>query len=302
MFCRPKQARYNARPDAPDPIFAKQMPTHAAFFLAEGRRDDLCGLDRPVQPARCPHTKKGRATLRETPNISVSVVVPALNEERHLGNLLSDIERQTRRPQEVIVVDAGSEDATVAVAQEFAGVLVLRGERPVARGRNLGGLSASGEVVIFLDADVRLPEAFLERFVGDFTLRDLDVACPLYAPRDSTPAVERFHEIFNLTTRALEGVLPSGAGICVAVRGGLFRRSGGFDPRLKFDDIELIRRLSRGRRFGIVGEPVFVSDRRYRERGVSRTILEYALMALLFALGRFSWANLFDYEFGNHVY
>jgi glycosyltransferase involved in cell wall biosynthesis len=233
---------------------------------------------------------------------SVSVVVPALNEERHIGHLLRDIGRQTRRPWEVIVVDAGSHDGTVAVAREFAGVRVLHGEPPVARGRNLGGRSTSGDVVVFLDADARLPETFLERFVEDFTRRRLDVACPLYAPHDSTPAVERFHRAFNLITRAFQGILPSGAGICVAFRGDLFRESRGFDPKLKFDDIELIRRLSVGRRFGIVEEKVFVSDRRYREHGVTRAILEYSLMALFFALGKYEWANRLDYEFGKHAH
>jgi glycosyltransferase involved in cell wall biosynthesis len=232
---------------------------------------------------------------------SVSVVVPALNEERHVGHLLGDIERRTRRPQEVILVDAGSHDATVAVAETFAGVRVLHGEPHVAMGRNLGGCSASGDIVIFLDADARLPEEFLERFVRDFTDRNLDVACPLYVPHDSTPAVERFHRVFNLVTRAFQDILPSGAGICVAVRGDLFRRSRGFNPTLKFDDIELMRRLSRGRRFGIIEEKVFVSDRRYREDGVARAILEYSLMALFFAFGRYEWANRLPYEFGNHT-
>ena len=232
---------------------------------------------------------------------SVSIVVPALNEESHVGHLLSDIRRQTRRAQEVIVVDAGSHDRTVAVAREFAEVRILHGESPVARGRNLGGLKAGGDIVVFLDADTRLPETFLHDFLEDFLVRQLDVACPLYTPRDSTPAVERFHKVFNLVTRALQGILPSGAGICMAVRGDLFRRSRGFDPALKFDDIELIRRLSRGRRFGIVEREVFVSDRRYKERGVRRAILEYSLMALVFALGKFEWANYIDYEFGDHA-
>jgi glycosyltransferase involved in cell wall biosynthesis len=233
--------------------------------------------------------------------LSVSIVVPALNEESHLGHLLSDIRRQTRRPQEVIVVDAGSCDRTVAVAREFAEVRILHGEPPVARGRNLGGMEAGGDVVIFLDADVRLPETFLEDFLGDILGRQLEVACPLYVPYDSTPAVERFHRVFNLVTRTFQGVLPSGAGICLAVRGDVFRRSRGFDPGLKFDDIELIRRLSRGRRFGIVEREVLVSDRRYKEHGVPRAILQYSLMALVFALGRFEWANHIDYEFGNHA-
>ena len=241
-------------------------------------------------------------TSTGTSGTSVSVVVPVLNEERNVGHLLRDLERQTRMPQEVIVVDAGSRDATVAVAQRFAGARILHGKRPVAEGRNLGGRSASGDVVVFLDADVWLPEDFLQRFVENFLCRGLDVACPLYVPHDSTPAVVRFHEAFNLITKAFQDLLPSGAGICLAVRGDLFRQSKGFDPGLKFDDIELIRRLSRGRRFGIIEERVFVSDRRYKEHGVARAILQYSLMALFFALGRFEWANCFDYEFGNHAH
>jgi hypothetical protein len=78
----------------------------------------------------------------------------------------------------------------------------------------------------------------------------------------------------------------------MAVRGDLVRQSEGFDPRLKFDDIELIRRLSESRRFGVVEEKVFVSDRHYKEHGVARAILQYSLMALFFAIGKFEWANL----------
>ena len=231
---------------------------------------------------------------------TVSVVIPALNEERLLGGLLSDLAAQTRPPDEVIVVDAGSEDATVSVAERFPFVEVLHSSPPVAVGRNAGGRHASGDVLVFLDADARLPKRFLERFLAVFEGRGLDVACPLYYPHDSTWAVERFHDLFNLTTRAFQKVLPSGAGTCIVVRGPLFRGGAGFDPAYKFDDIELIRRLARDHRFGIIGETVFLSDRRYREQGVARTIAQYSFMALVFALGRFEWADVVDYEIGKH--
>jgi glycosyltransferase involved in cell wall biosynthesis len=229
-----------------------------------------------------------------------SVIVPALNEEGYIGSLLSDLAAQSRRPEEVLVVDAGSVDSTVQIARQFPFAQVLAGAPPVAEGRNLGGRKAKGDVLIFLDADVRLCEGFLEGFLEEFEARHLDVACPLYFPYRSTPGVERFHALFNLVTRACQGALPSGAGHCVAVRGDTFRESRGFDASLRFDDIELIRRLSKGRRFGIVGQRVFVSDRRYRDQGTTRMILRYSLMALFFALGRFHWANCIDYEFGNH--
>jgi hypothetical protein len=100
--------------------------------------------------------------------------------------------------------------------------------------------------------------------------------------------------------RAFETTLPSGAGHCIALRSKLFRESHGFDPSLKFDDIELVRRLSKGRRFGYVGASVFVSDRRYREQGIPRTFLSHLLMAPAFALGKFEWTNRVAYEFGEH--
>ena len=231
----------------------------------------------------------------------MSVVIPALNEERHIGSLLSDVIGQTRKADEVIVVDAGSKDATASVVKRFPGVVLLSGTPPVAAGRNLGGRSASGDVLIFLDADVTLPKNFFESFLEEFEDRRLDIACPLYVPHDSTPAIRGVFAFFNLLFRAVERLMPSGAGHCIAVRGEVFRESGGFDPDLKFDDIELIRRVAKGRRFGIIPERVYVSDRRYREHGVLRMVSRYLLMSLFFALGKYRWANYLDYEFGSHT-
>ena len=229
----------------------------------------------------------------------MSLVIPALNEERHLGQLLSDIQRQTQSPDEVIVVDAGSTDATVDIAKRLQAV-ILHGEPPIARGRNLGGYSATGDLIFFLDADTRLPETFLEDFVCEVERRSLDMACPRYLPYDSTPTIRAIHAFWHMVLKVFERTLPSGAGHCIALRSKLFRESRGFDPSLKFDDIELVRRLSKGARFGYVGASVLVSDRRYKEQGILRTLLLHLLMAPAFALGKFEWANHVTYEFGDH--
>jgi glycosyltransferase involved in cell wall biosynthesis len=231
----------------------------------------------------------------------LSVVIPALNEERHVGSLLSEVMRQTKTADEVIVVDAGSGDDTASIVRRFPGVILLAGTPPVAAGRNLGGRSAGGDVLVFLDADVRLEEDFFEGFLEEFERRRLDVACPLYTPYRSTPAIRGVFAFFNALFKSAERLSPSGAGHCIAVRGEVFRKSRGFDPELKFDDIEIIRRLSKGRRFGIIAQRrVYVSDRRYREHGVPRMLLTYLLMGLFFALGKYSWANHLTYEFGRH--
>ncbi len=230
----------------------------------------------------------------------LSVIVPALNEERHVGSLLSDVLGQVRAEDEVIVVDAGSEDGTVPVVERFPDIVLLAGSSPVAAGRNMGGRKAWGDVLIFLDADVRLSAGFFERFLKEFEERRLDVACPLYVPHRSTPAIRGVFAFFNLVFKVFERVLPSGAGHCIAVRGEVFRASEGFDPSLKFDDIELIRRLAKGRCFGIVAERVYVSDRRYSKHGIGNMLLRYMLMSLSFALGKYRWANRIEYEFGKY--
>ena len=231
----------------------------------------------------------------------LSVVIPVLNEERHLGQLLSDIRRQSLRPGEVIVVDAGSRDATVRIAKVSC-TAVLHGEPPVARGRNVGGYSAKGDLIFFLDADTRLPQNFFEEFVCEVERRHLDIACPRYLTYGSSPTIRAIHAFWNALLKGFERTLPSGAGHCIALRSKLFRESSGFDPSLKFDDIELVRRLAKARRIGLVGTNVLVSDRRYREQGILRTFLSHLLMAPAFALGKFEWANRVDYEFGNHAH
>ena len=246
------------------------------------------------------HTQRTRGPGEGGAAGTISIVIPALNEELLLGGLLSDLASQSRPPDEIFVVDAGSEDATVAVAERCPFVEVVKSTPPVAIGRNAGGRRTSGDVIVFLDADARLPGDFLGRFVGAFWRRGYDLACPLYYPHDSTRVVEIFHDLFNLITRTTQNLSPSGAGTCIAVRGDLFRGSIGFDPAFKFDDIELVRRLAKGRRFGIIEEKVLLSDRRYREQGFARTVAQYCFMGLVFAFGKFEWANGMNYDIGKH--
>lgn len=95
----------------------------------------------------------------------VSVVVPARNEELNLHHLLESLRLQTLQPYEIIVVDDCSEDRTRAIAESY-GVTVVAGTAPPPgwTGKNWavwnGYNRSSGDVLVFLDADIRLaPEA-----------------------------------------------------------------------------------------------------------------------------------------------
>lgn len=231
----------------------------------------------------------------------MSIVIPTLNEEGYVGSLLSDIAGQTRKADEVIVVDGRSQDATVSVVERFPGVDLLIGAPPVANQRNLGGRKASGDILVFLDADVRLPETFLESFLRRIEQRNLDVACPLYMPYRSSLLIESIHAYVNVVFVLLQKVLPSGAGHCIAVKREVFQCSPGFNPNLKVgEDVALVRKLSKDYRFGIVAKKLFVSDRRYKKEGVPRMLIKILLLSIIFTLGKFEWANRIAHEFGSH--
>jgi glycosyl transferase family 2 len=227
------------------------------------------------------------------------VIIPTLNEERHVGALLSDIAARTRKPDEVLVVDVGSTDGTVPVVRRFPLAELLAGTPPVACGRNLGRPEGDRGGLDLTRRRRSALRGFPRGVRGQRARRGLST---VYVPHRSTPAIEAFHTLFNLVTRVFQDALPSDAGLCIAVKRRVFQESRGFDSGLTFDGIELIRRLSKERRFGIVEERVFVLDWRYWEQGTPRMVLRYSLMALLVALGKFSGANHIGYKFGGHEY
>ena len=97
---------------------------------------------------------------------SVSVIIPAYNEETSIGACLRSLREQGCGPLEIIVVDDGSTDGTVAMARSF-GVTVLRQDhRGMAASRNLGARRAGGTILVMIDADMILAPDYVERITA----------------------------------------------------------------------------------------------------------------------------------------
>ena len=86
----------------------------------------------------------------------LSIIVPVLNESANLADLLARLGPLRHEGLEVLLVDGGSTDNTVALA-ERGGLRVIHSERGRARQMNAGAAHASGEVLLFLHADTQLP-------------------------------------------------------------------------------------------------------------------------------------------------
>ena len=175
----------------------------------------------------------------------------------------------------MILVDGGSDDATIQVAARFSAVRLLASPRGRARQMNAGARAARGDILLFLHADTRLPEGGLGAVSA--ALDDARVVGGRFDVRfDSPRPVLRMIAFFmNLRSRA-SGI--STGDQAIFVRREVFETMGGYPDMPLMEDIELSRRLKRRGRLAALPSRVTTSARKWEREGALRT------MALMWAL------------------
>ncbi|HET7276401.1 MAG TPA: TIGR04283 family arsenosugar biosynthesis glycosyltransferase [Longimicrobiaceae bacterium] len=199
----------------------------------------------------------------------ISIILPALDEGAAIADTLRSLQDARLAGHEVVVVDGGSSDNTVALARPHAD-LVLEGSRGRARQMNQGATAASGEVLLFLHADTVLPDG-AALLIADALSREavkwgrFDVR--LSGARPILRVVER---LMNLRSR-LTGMATGDQAIFV--RAMLFERVGGFPDQPIMEDLALSRALLAHSRPACIRKPVITSSRRWEENGAIATII-----------------------------
>lgn len=213
-------------------------------------------------PTRRPAGKKRLQTI--------SVIIPAHNEERYLKQTLSALRRQKYPAREVIVVANGCTDNTANVAREFCDRLVVLSQKNLGVARNLGARMAKGELLVFLDADTVLEKNALRIIAENFSRKH--AAGTLKGGPDSDRfAYRMIYLLKNFMHRASLHHGSSGVILCWKKH---FIQLGGFNEKLEVrENSELIRRLERFGRYTYIGKTsAITSMRRYERRGVRRMI------------------------------
>jgi rSAM/selenodomain-associated transferase 2 len=212
--------------------------------------------------------------------VKLSIIVPALDEERALPATLAAAAPLRARGHELIVVDGGSLDATREIARAAAD-RVLDAARGRARQMNAGARAASGDVLVFVHADTRLPGDADEcirrgletgRAWGRFDVR-ID---------GRSAALAAVARLMNLRSRAT-GIATGDQ--AMFVRREAFRRVGGFPDVELMEDVVLSRALGGVSPPACLRERVTTSGRRWEERGVARTVALMWWLRLRFFLG-----------------
>lgn len=230
----------------------------------------------------------------------LSIVIPTLNEEKYLPRLLEVIKKQSFRDWEIIVADAGSKDKTVNLAKA-AGCQVVKGGRP-AKGRNEGVKKAKGDLILFLDADVVLPRACLNKAVREFQKRGLGVAAFPLAPYTKKKLPKfLFDFFFNYPLKLLEERWPHGVGAGIFIKKALHQKIGGWDESIKIaEDHDYVQRATKHGKFGAIKSTYIYFDmRRFEKEGLAKVLLKYILTELHMKVKGPVKKGLFEYEFGH---
>ncbi len=211
----------------------------------------------------------------------VSVVIPVLDEEARIG---AQLESLARLPfHEVIVVDGGSHDATVARVRAAGTARLLFAPRGRASQMNAGARAATGGVLLFLHADVALPDDAVRRV--EEALADPGVVAGAFRTWTVADGGRRWlAPLLHLADlRSRYSGLPYGDQ-ALFVRAEAFREAGGFPEQPLMEDLELSRRLTRVGRIRVVRSRVTVSGRRFLARPIYYT-LAVNLFPALYAAG-----------------
>lgn len=213
-------------------------------------------------------------TLTGPKTLSISVIIPTRNEEGNLDRLLTWLRDQPGL--EIIVADGASTDQTVACARRH-GVRVIEAE--AGRGGQLsrGAELASGQVLLFLHADTRLPSDFAAQVHAVLALPQTAAG----AFRLRIDAEGRGYRCIEWGTNLRSRVLGMPYGDqAIFVRNAVLRQAGGVPRQPILEDLALIRRLKNFGRIRIASAAVATSARRWQRLGVLRTTLRNQLLLL----------------------
>ena len=210
---------------------------------------------------------------------TLSIIIPTLNEKDVLGKTLRRL--QHRKNCEVIVVDGGSRDTTLELAQK-SGCRIITSPKGRGRQMNLGAAEAQGEVLLFLHADTLLPENFPELIFAAVNRPFFAAGAFSLAINSPSKSLAVIAFLANLRSRFLH--LPYGDQALFVPR-STFNAIRGFPEIEIMEDFVFMQKIKKKGKIVILPEYATTSARRWRNMGIIRTTLINQLIVCSYSLG-----------------
>jgi glycosyltransferase involved in cell wall biosynthesis len=220
----------------------------------------------------------------------ISVVIPAINEEKRIEKTLKGVMAQTFRDFEIIVVDGKSTDSTAKIAKKYAKVVFER-RKGLSLGRNLGAKHARGSILVFIDADTVPSKNLLEEVEKVLGRKDAKFSAagwPIYPIEKMNYSVRLGYYIASVLLVKVSILIskPTLMGTSFAARKDAFDRAGGFDGRLMtYEDWEIGGRLQKYGRIAFIDDTLaLTSARRVEKWGMHGYFLYHVGNVIKYAL------------------
>jgi glycosyltransferase involved in cell wall biosynthesis len=205
----------------------------------------------------------------------ISVVIPALNEEKYLGKTLESLQKQDFKNFEIIVVDNGSIDKTAQIAKNFGARVIFEQKKGVPFARQAGFEKANGKIIATTDADTILPQNWLLKIHQTFLKNPQAVAVTGFFDFYDSSII--FRILFLFLSRLYFLATNSFSGTNIAIKKEAFEKIGGFNFNyLVGEDTNICRRLKKiGKVIRNHSLLVKTSGRRYQKTGIIGTLWDY---------------------------
>jgi len=219
---------------------------------------------------------------------TISVIIPTYNEEKLIGNTISQFTDDVKAKYnvEVIISDGGSEDRTLDIVDGKADRVIKYNKnvkQNISEGRNRGFEASTGDVLIFFNADtfVEDPGVFFEKALTVININGVTaIACPVKVfPTEEKLQDRLFHFTYNNYVRLLNfAFMGMGRGECHIIKRDSFLEAGGYNEILGAgEDFELYTKLRKIGRIKFCKELlVYESPRRYRKYGYIKVFYDWA--------------------------
>jgi glycosyltransferase involved in cell wall biosynthesis len=214
-----------------------------------------------------------------------TIVIPTLNEEKHLPNLLNDLSKQSFSDFQVIVVDANSKDKTRSIAKGYKVRVVISDEKNVSYQRNLGAKNSKTDWVVFMDADNRIPKNYLAGLKHHAEKLNPDILSTWLKPDTNlsqdkiTATIMNIYMDINKNSKE-----PYVMESMILVKRSSFEKLGGFDININWREGEnlLKRALAQEMTFEFLKTPKFTySFRRFKKIGAFKMFQEMSQMEII---------------------
>lgn len=211
----------------------------------------------------------------------ISIVIITLNEAERIGNILSDLAKQSYQAFEVIVVDSNSDDHTCQIAEGFGEQLPAltvhkMSKRGVSLGRNTGATLAKYERLLFLDADVRLDHDFLKKATHVLDNKSLKVAGVYMNAEQLQPWFKVGYQLFNAGIFVSQFFSPTAVGACIFSSQSIHKQIGGFDESITLcEDCDYVNRAKKITRYQMLPLTFRFDPRRLQQDGFFNTGFKY---------------------------